>query len=228
MARVVIYAIYQFWAENSRPPSSADLHQLTGVGLLDMRQAFAELSNGMALSFPDERIQLTIVKAPPFSAVPTPVACWMNDEFHAYLGCPAEALTVSLLPMYAEHELTIRSSCACCFAPIEMMVKEGAVVSITSADVRVCISSSPWAWVSGSIDRVCDNFHFVLDCDHARELDLQLGRRCAVATLEQIRLFGADVARRRMRDPSWGPIHFRARPIIRHLARSGVDVSLWA
>lgn len=227
-ARSVLYAIYEFWAANGRPPSYVDLYRSTDVAPREMRQAFAELSDGMALAFPEERLQLSILKVPPYSALPTPVACYIDESFHAHLGCPAEAMTISRLPMYENRLLTIRSACACCFTPIELSVQDGNIVSVTPDDVRIAITSSPWSWGSAQIDRICDEFHFVLNSDHALQLDVQLARRSVVATPGQIRELGAAVAARRMHDPSWGPVRIIPKRFIRQLEKSGVNVDCWS
>lgn len=225
-ARETLYAVYRHWAANGRPPSVVDLHAATGLDARQLRQAFVELSDGLALAFPEERVQLTILKAPPYSAVPTPVACWIDGEFHAYLGCPAEAMTIARLPLYDGKPLQIRTACTACFSPIELVVRDDEIVS-AAPDVRICVSTAPWEWGKGPIDRVCDAFHFVCDESHARRLETLLGRRCVVATPAQIQQLGARVAARRMRDPQWGPVQLTPEPFIRQLERSGVDVGAW-
>lgn len=225
-AKQVLYTLYEFWVANGRAPDHRDLAIAIGADRRALRQLLLELQDGFAVSFAEERLQANILKAPPFSAIPTPVQAWMDGRFFAYLGCAAEALTVANLPPLDGRSLDVRSYCACCYAPIEFEV-EGLQVR-TASPPSVAITSSPWAWGPGTpCDRVCDAFHFVLDADHAREFDRQIGARSVVTGLEQLQRVAAGTAKRRMRDPDWGPIRRQPADFIRHFEECGVDVGPW-
>lgn len=227
-ARDLLYDILRFWAENGRGPNLKDLHLMTGGTRGTIRQLLLELQAGFGLAFADDRLQLNITKAPPFSAVPTPVSAFVDDRFHTYLGCAAEALTVGNLPMFQDRQLSIRTYCACCYAAMSLDVRGIEVLGSSPASPVVVIAGSPWDWGPGvPCDRVCDAFHFVLDNAHADRFQQQIGRRSVVASLGQMRMVSAGTAARRMHADDFGPIRRSPVDFIEHVGACGVDVDVW-
>jgi len=228
-ARSLLYFVYDFWAENRRPPNLADIHDAQGLRHRDVRRLYRELQRGFAVVAADDRLGLGLTKAPPFSATPTAVACYVDGDFISYVGCAAEALTVGCLPPFADRTLEVRTYCACCFAPIWMEIHQQEVVRITQGSLPVVsVLGSPWEWEEGvPSDRVCDAFHFVLDDDHAARFEVAVARRGVVLTVEQLAAFGSSAARGRAWDPDWPPIHMDGALVVARMAELGVDVTPW-
>jgi hypothetical protein len=224
----LICFVYEFWCRERRPPNLLDIHQATGLAFRDVRRLYRELKSGFAVSAADESLQLGLLRAPPFSAVPTPVACYAGERFLSYLGCPAEATTVGRLPWLEQLELTIRTYCACCCQPIEYRVKGQNVLSPQSTLPLVAFLGSPFDWEDGvGPERVCDDIHFVLDADHAVRAEQLFLRRGVLASIEQISKVSNRLAEQRARDPNWGPVVTHGAQAVDFFDSVGVDVSLW-
>lgn len=228
-ARTLLHFIYEFWTRHRRPPNLADVRSALGLRHRDVRRLYRELQRGFAVVAAEHLIGLGLVKAPPFSATPTAVACYQDGEFVSYLGCAAEALTVGCLPWFADRDLEIRSYCACCYAPLRLRVREQQVVEVLEGTLPVVsVLGSPWEWEEGvPADRVCDSFHFVLDAEHAERLEIATARRGVLLTTEQLAAFAESTARRRAWDPDWPPIHMNGAAIVARMAELGVDVTGW-
>jgi Alkylmercury lyase len=201
---------------------------MSGLERGQLRRVLLDLQQGFAVTVAEDRLQLNLVKAPPYSAVPTPVSCFIDGEFHAYLGCAAEAFTIANLPMYSGKSLEIRSYCACCYEPISLEVEGISLMAQQPADICVAVVNSPWSWGPGiPCDRVCDSFHFVLGRTHASNFEEQIGRSGVVATTEQMQAVSRGTAMRRMHAPDWGPIRREPDAFIEVFRETGIDVSAW-
>jgi hypothetical protein len=227
-ARDLIDFVYGFWAQNRRPPSFLDIHDATQLSPRRLRRLLRELQEGFALTAQDQLIGFGIDKAPPFSATPTTVAAFTDGRFLSYIGCPMEGLTVGGLPPLADTVVTLRSYCACCFAPIELEVQGQHVQSARPSEPLISIVRSPYDWEGGvGCEIVCDSFHYVLDEAHAARFEAHSARRGTTMTLAQAAQLTADVAARRMRDPHFPQIRIEAEPMIAFMEGIGVDVSVW-
>lgn len=228
-ARALINVVYQFWADNHRPPNYLDLHQATGISPRRARRLFRELQEGFALKAQDQIVGLSIEKAPPFSATPTTIAAFDGDEFISYVGCPMEGMTVGPLPPFEDTTLTLRSFCACCAEPIELKVRRQEVLSANPSEPLVAVVRSPWDWEGGvTSDIVCDSFHYVLDREHAARFERRIGRRGTTMTLAQVAEMTGGIAAGRMKDPHYPQIRIEAQPLVDYLTNLGVDFSVWA
>jgi len=220
--------LYAFWSRERRPPNLADVHAGTGFSRRDVRRLYRRLQAGFAVVVDDERVNLSLLKAPPFSATPTPVAGYVDGGFLSYLGCPAEAVSASNLPPLADATLTVRSACACCFAPIELDLHRMEVVRADPHEPVVVAVTPPWEWEEGvRSDHVCDAFHYVLDRYHGERFAAELARRPVFLELWQMREMARGAGEGRMRDRDWPPIRIDARRTIEGLTALGVDTSPW-
>jgi hypothetical protein len=227
-AKGVLYFIYRFWAAERRPPNLRDIHHETGHSHRDLRRILRQLQSGFGVAFDDERLQLPVMKAPPFSASATPQACFVDGQFLSYLGCPAEVFTIGGLPMFEDVVLTIRSYCACCFEPFEIDIRGQDVLRAAPFSPIVGIFGSPWEWEEGvAPDKVCDVIHFVKDADHAEEFGRQQSRRQVLMTLDQMARNGRGMFQRRMRDPDWPPYRNQGHALVAAFETYGVDVTPW-
>jgi hypothetical protein len=227
-AKQLLDFLYRFWAEHRRPPNLRDIHEATGMGLRETRRTLRELETGFAVAFGDGTLNLNLAKVTPFSATPTPVYFEHEGRFHSYVGCPAEALTLSAMPMFCDSLLTVRASCECCFEAIELQLQNMVVRSCSPPEPLVSFVGSPYEWEHGvPPDRVCDSIHFVLDASHARRYEEQIARRGITMTLEQLAAISAGAAKRRMWDPDWPPMWMDGQALVNGFAAVGVDVSAW-
>jgi hypothetical protein len=220
--------VYKFWVAERRPPNLFDVHRGTGFDFRTARRLYRELQAGFGVAFLDDRWQIGITKAPPFSATATPVGCYMGDQFLSYLGCPAEVFTVGRLPMLEDETLTIRSYCGCCYEPIELDIKGQDVVRCEGPEPLLVIMSSPWEWENGvPPDRVCDTIHFALDATHGARLQDVFTRKGVLMTIGQMQGASKSIADERMRDPHWGPYRMDGGRTVDGFGALGVDVSTW-
>jgi hypothetical protein len=227
-AKRLLYFIYEFWAEHRRPPNMADMRAGTGFEPRDARRVARQLQEGFAVTFADERINLAIDKAAPFSATPTSVACFTDGEFLTYVGCPMEVTTIGWLPMLEHRILTMRSYCACCFEPIELDVRKDQLLAATPVVPMVAAVRSPWDFEYGvTSDRVCDSFHYVLDAAHGRRFEERVLRRGVLMDFATVQALARSAGEGRMRDPHWKAIRQDGSTTVDALDRLGVDVSIW-
>jgi hypothetical protein len=228
-AKAVIYFVYEFWVREHRPPNSADLCLATGFDRRKVKGLLRQLQEGFAVKFFDDRVALVIDKAPPFSATPTSVLCYIGDEFISYVGCAMEACTIGMLPLFDDTVLTIKSHCACCFEPLEVTVLGNELQSSDHAPPPVISAiRSPWDWEHGvAPDIVCDSFHYALDAAHARRFEQQIMRRGVVMDFASVEKISKFAGAGRMRDPHWKAIRQVAPTMIDGFEAAGVDVSAW-
>jgi hypothetical protein len=227
-AKALLYFVYRFWAEQRRPPNQADICLGTSFDRRQARRLCRQLREGFAVTFAEERVNLAIDKAAPFSATPTAVACFRDGEFLTYVGCPMEVTTIGWLPMLEDHILTMRSHCSCCFEPIELELRKGELLSATPVVPVVAAIRSPWDFEYGvPSDRVCDSFHYALDETHARRFEERVLRRGVVFTFEQVQAIARSAGEGRMRDPHWKAIRQDGERTLEAFAAMGIDVTPW-
>ncbi len=138
-----------------------------------------------------------------------------------------ESIAISRMPPFAGMEMTLESYCACCLAPVEIRVRDGAVLAATPAAPLIHVSTSPREWNTTDIVCMCDSMNFVLDGDHAIAYEKQVARRGVVLTLDQARRFVAGTAESRMHRYDWEPVPLIPARVIAGLKALGVDVSNW-
>jgi Alkylmercury lyase len=224
----LINFVYAFWVENCRPPNYLAIQQSLQLPPRRTRRLFRELEEGFALTSEDHLIGFSIDKAPPFSATPTTIAAFVEGRFLSYVGCPMEGFTVGGLPPLQDRVLTLRSFCACCFEEIELEMRGHELLSSSPAEPLISVIRPPYAWEGGvSCTVVCDSFHYVLDGAHAERFERRTAHRGITLTMEQASRMTAEVAARRMRDPSFPQIRLEAEPMLAVLEEIGVDVSVW-
>jgi hypothetical protein len=227
-AKRVLDFLYRFWAEHRRPPDVSDVARGTGLGFRSIRRSYRELQEGFAVVADDTLLNLNLQKVTPFSATPTPVSFEHRGHFHSYLGCPAEALTVGAMPMFCEDVLTIRSCCSCCYESIEIKVRRSEIVEASPVEPIILFVASPYDWEEGvAADHVCDSIRFVLDEEHAKRFERQIGRTGVRLTLAQLQAMARPIGEARMWDEDWPPIRVDGEAMVAGLAKLGVDVSNW-
>lgn len=219
--------VLTFWVENRRPPNTADVYHGVGYDDYAARRLYRELQLGLAAVVADDRLQLNIVKVLPFSATPTPNRLMIDGQFIAYVGCAGEAFSVSGLPMLELTEFEVESACSCCYAPIRLSYLGPKLLTPSDELPMVAVVGNPHMWEYGVLaDRVCDDFHFVLDAEHAERFARRISRRQVTMQAQQLADLSRPISLRRMRDPAsrlWldAEIHMNA------FASLGVDISLW-
>jgi len=121
----------------------------------------------------------------------------------------------------------LESYCACCLAPVTLVMQEGEVRSCAPASALIHVSTSPRDWNTTNIVAMCDSMNYVLDAEHALAYERKICRRGVLFALEQARRFVADTAANRMWHYDWPPVQMRPERIIAGIRALGVDVSNW-
>jgi len=225
-ARLISFVL-QFWFDNRRPPNTADVYHGAGFDDYTARRLYRELQLGFAAVVLDDRLQLNIVKALPFSATPTPHKLMVDGHFIAYLGCPGEAFSVSGLPMLDGIQYQVESYCACCYQPIRLSYFGPELQTPADELPTVAVVGNPHMWEHGvPADRVCDDFHFTLDDAHAERFGQRIGRRQLTMKSEQLAALSRPISQRRIRDPA-SRVWLDAEMHMNGFASVGVDISMW-
>jgi hypothetical protein len=138
-----------------------------------------------------------------------------------------ESVALSKMPPFAGKEVRLASYCACCLAPVEVVARDGALLSQKPASVLIHVSTTPREWNTTDIVCMCDSMNYVLDATHAEVYERQVCRRGVLFTLEQARKFVAGTGENRMWKYEWPPVAVNPERIIAGIKALGVDVTNW-
>ena len=143
----------------------------------------------------------------------------------AEAGCALESVAISKMPPFAGKELTLKSYCSCCLAPIDLTATDGVVRAPDG--VLVHISTTPWDWNNDDIVHQCDSMNFVLDAAHADRYERIVSRRGVLLTVEQTTQFVKATGDARMWDYDWAPATLNPKAVVHGMKQLGVDVTAW-
>ncbi|MGH9085448.1 MAG: organomercurial lyase [Acidimicrobiales bacterium] len=217
--------VYEHWCAHGRGPNLRAVHEATGLSRREIVQGYKELQLGIICVVEQDSQNANLLKFQPFSSYPSQVEVWMDGAFHSYAGCALESVAISKMPPFAGKELTLRSYCACCLGPIELLAVDGAVTA--PEGVLVHISTSPWDWNNDDIVHQCDSMNFVLDAAHADRYERIVCRRGVLLTIEQTAQFVRATGDSRMHDHDWAPATLNPKAVIFGMKQLGVDVTAW-
>jgi hypothetical protein len=224
-ARRLRQFVYEFWCAHGHGPNLRAAHEGTGLERRQIVQAYKELQLGIICVVDQDSQNCNVLKFQPFSSFPSQVEVWIDDRFHSFAGCALESVAISRMPPFEGKQLTLKSYCACCLAPIELSATDGVVTPNDAALVH--ISTTPWDWNNNDIVHQCDSMNFVLDAAHAERYELTISRRGVVLTIDQTAMFVKATADSRMWDEAWPPATIDPRAVISGMKQIGVDVSNW-
>lgn len=218
--------IPEFWLACRRPPNLGDIYASLGFDYSVVRRLFRELQLGFAVAALHDRLQLNLMKAPPLSAIPTPLKLIVAGEFVSYVGCAAEAFSLGGTAQLANADYEVQSHCVRCYAPLALSFSGLVVHSSADAPV-VALTGNPRLWEYGvPADRVCDDFHLACSADHAYEFGRSVSRRCVIVTVAQQAELSRTVAAARLRSAA-AMVWLDAHAQIERFREVGVDVSEW-
>lgn len=217
--------VYEHWCEHGRGPNLRTVHEGTGLDRRQIVQGYKELQLGIICVVHQDTQNVNLLKFQPFSSYPSQVEVWIDGTFHSYAGCALESVAISKMPPFAGRQLTLRSYCSCCLAPIELSATDGVVAAPDG--VLVHISSSPWDWNNDDIVHQCDSMNFVLDAAHADRYERIVSRRGVLLTIEQTTQFVKATGDSRMWDHDWAPATLNPKAVVHGLKHLGADVSAW-
>src|SRR5688500_18147030 len=158
--------IFDFWAQTGRAANLRQMHEGTELTRRQIVQALKLLQTGIVVVVDQDSPNCDILKAPPYSAFPSQVEMYIDDQFHSFIGCAHEAVAVSNMPAFHGNEVRLESYCACCLEPITFWSKEFEVTRISHPDALIHWSSPLWDWVHDDMKSMCDHVNLVLDADH--------------------------------------------------------------
>ena len=217
--------VYEYWCDRGHGPNLRAAHEGTGLDRRQIVQAYKELQLGIVCVVDQDSVNCNVLKFQPFSSFPSQVEVWIGGELHSFAGCALESVAISRMPPFQGKELTLRSYCACCLAPVELTARDGEVAPAAAALVH--ISTSPWDWNNDDIVHQCDSMNFVLDAAHAERFERITSRRGVLLTIEQTRLFVKATGDERMWQYDWAPATLNPKAVIHGMKQLGVDVSPW-
>jgi hypothetical protein len=226
-AKQVRAFIFEFWCEQRRPPTLLEVHQATELDRHQIIAAYKELQLGIDVVVNEDRQNCDLLKAPPFSAFPSQVRAYVDDEFHSFAGCASEAVAFSHMPPFKDKTVRLESHCACCFTPITLVSKNFELQSVTPPGIFLHVSLSPYDWNNVDMSRMCDSMNYVIDAEHAERYEKQTGTRGILVSLDQAKMFVQNVANERMYNYHWKPGTLNPRAVIKGFKMMGVDTSAW-
>ncbi|HEV8298019.1 MAG TPA: organomercurial lyase [Acidimicrobiales bacterium] len=219
--------IFDFWADTGRAPNLRQMHEGTQLDRRAIVQALKLLQTGIVVVVDQDSPNCDILKAPPFSAFPSQVEMYIDDEFHSYIGCAHEAVAVSNMPHFAGKEVRLESYCACCLQPITLWSTSFELSRSEPPHPLVHIAVPMWDWVHDDMKYMCDNTNLVIDRDHAARYEQMIGRRGVFMTLDQVRQYVEPAVGIRGWDYHWPPQSMNPEAIIVRMRGLGVDLSPW-
>lgn len=219
--------IFDYWAENRRGPNLRAVHEGTGLDRRDILQAYKELQTGIVMVVDQDSPNGDILKIPPYSAFPSQVEMYVDDEFHSFIGCAHEAAAVSKMPHFAGKEVRLESYCACCLEPITFWSKEFVVSRYEPSEPLVHVASPMWDWVHDDMKNMCDHTNLVLDREHGERYEKQIGRRGIYFTMQQVHDYVEPAVGTRGWDHHWPSQSMDPEVIMGRLRDLGIDLSPW-
>jgi hypothetical protein len=219
--------LYEFWCQRGYPPNLRDSAEATGFSRRRLMQVYRELDLGIMIVIDQHSENVNILKCMPFSAYPTQARLIIDGKFHSYLGCAMESVAASKMPPFAGKNCHIEAYCACCLAPIGLVMSDGVIKSAEPQSALIHVSLSPWYWNTTDVMQMCDSMNYVIDRSHAERYEHQTGKRGAIFTLEQALAFVSRGVSTRMWDPHRAPDFIRPAELFDGLKALGVDMSVW-
>jgi len=219
--------LYAHWCEHGRGPNLRDAHEATGFGRERLIDAYRELDLGLVCTLDQTTQNCNLLKLQPFSSYPSQVEVFLDDRFHSFAGCAMESIALSRMPPFAGKTLRLESYCACCLAPVQVVSRDGELLSRSPASVLIHVSTSPRDWNTTSIVCMCDSMNYVLDAEHGLAFERATCRRGVLFTPEQAKRFVASTGANRMWHDDWPPVSFDPARVIAGIKALGVDVSNW-
>lgn len=219
--------LYEFWCEHGHGPNLRAAHEATGLSRERILEAYKQLDLGIVCVVDKETQNFNLLKCQPFSSYPSQVQVFLDGRFHCYAGCAMESLAISRMPPLAGKEVRLESYCACCLAPVTVVMKDAALLVRRPESALIHISSRPEEWNVTSVVPMCDSMNYVLDAEHALAYEKKIARRGVLVRLDQAQRFIADVAANRMWKYDYGPAYVRPELIVNGLRMLGVDLSNW-
>jgi hypothetical protein len=130
-------AIYETVARTARVPLINELAEQLGEGVVDVRQAIAELASQRLLVLEVESGEIRM--APPFSAVPTAHRVTVGDQTYV-ANCIWDAFGIAAA---LQDDAEVRTSCGDCDEPMAFMVQAGRPLAVPCA-IHYAVPAAHW------------------------------------------------------------------------------------
>jgi len=219
--------IFEFWGEERRAPNLRQMHEATGIERRTLLQELKRLQLGIVLVIDEESPNCDILKAPPFSAFPSQVEMYIDDEFHSFIGCAHEAVAVSNTPFFRDKEVRLETYDAHTLEPITLVSRNFELIHAEPHEPLILCTEVLWDWVNTDMKRMCDHVNFVLDRESGAAFERSMGRRGVYFTVEQVAQYVSFVVNERLYNYHWAPMTMDPRAIIERLRSLDVDLSPW-
>jgi hypothetical protein len=219
--------LYEYWCERGRGPNLREVHEALGLSRAEIIAAYKQLELGKMIVVDQTSQNFNVLKMLPFNSFPSQVQVWLDGDFHSYAGCAMESVAISKMPPFKDREVRLESYCACCLAPITVVMRNGELVSASPESALIHVSTIPYDWGIPSLMAMCDSMNYVTDAAHADNYERMVARRGVLFTIDQARPFVSSVADARMWDYHWPNAPLTPAPIVDGIAALGVDVSNW-
>ena len=121
--------LYEYWCEKGHGPNLRAVHEDLGLSREAIIAAYKQLQMGNMVVLDPTSQNFNVLKMLPFSSFPSQVSVYIDDRFHSYAGCAMESVAISRMPPFEGKDLRLESYCACCLAPVTVVMRDGEVVS---------------------------------------------------------------------------------------------------
>jgi hypothetical protein len=219
--------LYEHFITKGRGPDIREMMEGLRLGQDEVWEALVQLQQGTQLMFvPGTE---NIVKVPPFSYVASRHHAYVDDGREYWVGCAGETPSTHML--FPGHEVTVKSTCPCCFETVTTVWKDGELLSADPVNAVVHIGKHPDDWGHNMVE-TCDNINLFRNLDHVAAWERQFPEK-AGATLPVQKVFSwvEREARQRFWNYDYGPGLVGANSVVGTTVElfrdAGFDVAHW-
>jgi hypothetical protein len=219
--------VYEHWGRTGVGPTLREVHEALGFERRQAIRAYKELGLATYCVVDGDTQNCNLLKFQPYSAFPSQVQAFLDDELFCFVGCAMESTAFSKMPEHKGRRFRMESWCACCLTPISFAASEGELSGYAPSEPLIHVSLPVWDWNNVDITLMCDSMNFVLDAEHAERYERQVGRRGVLFTMAQALLFTKGTADTRGYDYHRPPDIVNPAMILKGIQMLGIDTSNW-
>ncbi|KAL1895498.1 hypothetical protein Sste5346_005307 [Sporothrix stenoceras] len=220
--------IIQYFMDNQSGPNIHTIQKALKFDQETLWHAIDQLHIGVQVMV-TPGTELSLLKMPPFSYVPTRNEGTLDDGRVFNLGCAGESAAAHKL--FPGQELTVRSLCPCCWEPITTKWKDGELLENDAPDAVIHIGRGPDDW-SKNFVYTCENINFFKSHEHVATWEKQFPeKRGATMPIGKVYQWVKPQAEARYWDYDQPPDVVSAKSLVSTsltgLKKAGFDVSAW-
>ncbi|CAH0035436.1 unnamed protein product [Clonostachys rhizophaga] len=220
--------IIQYFMDNQHGPNIHTIQQELGFSQETLWHSIDQLHIGVQVMV-TPGTELSLMKMPPFSYVPTRHEGTLDDGRKYNLGCGGEAAAAHKL--FPGKEMTVKSLCPCCWEPITHKWKDGQLLSVDAPNAVIHIGRKPTDW-SKNFVYTCENINYFKDLEHVAIWEKQFPeKKGATMPIAKVYEWVKPQAEARYWDYDQPPDVVSSKSLVstslQGLKKAGFDVSAW-